>query len=171
MSHWDSTDSFKQLIHSETKHLTVNEWVIEIQPIHSNDWFIQKQSIWLLMSESLRFNRFIQTTDSFRNKHLTVNEWVIEISNDSFKRLIHSETKHLTVNEWVIEIQLIHSNKLIHSETKHLTVNEWVIEIQPIHSNDWFIQKQSIWLLMSESLRFNWFIQTTDSFRNKAFDC
>ncbi len=29
----------------------------------------------------------------------------------------------------------------------------------------------SKWLLMSESLRFNWFILTADSFRNKPFDC
>ncbi len=29
------------------QQVTVSDWVIEIQPIHSNDWFIQKQSIWL----------------------------------------------------------------------------------------------------------------------------
>ncbi len=29
----------------------------------------------------------------------------------------------------------------------------------------------SKWLLKNESLRLNQFIQTADSFRNKAFDC
>ncbi len=67
MNHWIiySTDSFKRLIHSGTKHLTV------------------------LMSESLNhlFNRFIQTTDSFRNKTFDcVNEWITE----SFIQPIHS---------------------------------------------------------------------------------
>ncbi len=32
---------------SRWKQVTVNEWVIEIQLIHSNGWFIQKKSIWL----------------------------------------------------------------------------------------------------------------------------
>ncbi len=40
------------------QQVTVKEWVIEIQPIHSNGWFIQEQSIWLLMNEPL--NHFFQ---------------------------------------------------------------------------------------------------------------
>ncbi len=31
----------------QCQQVTVNKWVIEIQPIHSNGWFIQEQSIWL----------------------------------------------------------------------------------------------------------------------------
>ncbi len=153
-----SIDSIKRLIHSGRKHLTalMSESLNHFyQPIHSNGWFIQEQSIWLLMSESLNhlFNRFHQTADSFRKKAFDcVNEWITEsfLSTDSFKRLIHSGTKHLTVNEWITESF-----------------------IQPIPSNGWFIQEQSIWLLMSEALNhlFNRFHQTADSFRNKAFDC
>ncbi len=75
-SFW-STDSIKHLIHSETKHLTV------------------------LMSESLNhlFNRFNQTSDSFRNKAFDcVNEWITESfqSTDSIKGLIHSGRWHIT---------------------------------------------------------------------------
>ncbi len=39
---------------SRWQQVTVNEWVIEIQPIHSNGWFIQEQKhLTVLMSESL----------------------------------------------------------------------------------------------------------------------
>ncbi len=54
-------------------------------------------SMGLLMSESLRFNWFIQTADSFGNKAFDcVNEWITEsfLSTDSFKKLIHSISKH-----------------------------------------------------------------------------
>ncbi len=134
VNHWIiySTNSFKHLIHSETKHLTV------------------------LMSESLNhlFNRFNQTSDSFRNKAFDcVNEWITEsfISTNSFKHLIHSETKHLTVNEWITEsfISTDSIKHLIHSGTKHLTalMSESLNHFdQPIQSNIWFIQEQSIWL-------------------------
>ncbi len=55
------------------------------------------ESKWLLISESLRFNRFIQTTDSFKNKAFDcVNEWITE----SFIQSIRS-------NDWFIQEQNI----------------------------------------------------------------
>ncbi len=49
--------------------------------------------MWLLMSESLRFNWFIQMADSFRNKAFdNDNVWITELflSTNLFKKLIHS---------------------------------------------------------------------------------
>ncbi len=157
MSQWiiDSLDFFKRPIHSETKQVTLYEWVIEslTHLISSNGRFIQKQSKWLFTNESVNLwlTWFLQTADSFRNKasdSLRMSQWIID-SLDFFKRLIHSETKQVTLYEWVIE-------SLIHL----------------ISSNGRFIQKQSKWLFTNESVNhwLTWFLQTADSFRNKASD-
>ncbi len=47
---------------SRWQQVTINEWVTDsfIEPIHSNDWFIQKQSIRLWITESfIQPSRFI----------------------------------------------------------------------------------------------------------------
>ncbi len=176
MSHWitDSLDSFKQLIHSETKQVTVfNGWVTDslTHSVRSNSWFILKQSKWL---------------------SLWMIHWFID-SLDSFKQLIHSETKQVTVfNGWVTD-SLTHSvrsnswfiqkqskwlslwmshwfidsldsfKQLIHSETKQVTVfNGWVTEslTHSVRSNSWFILKQSKSLWMS-----HWITDSLSSFK------
>ncbi len=121
MNHWiiDSLDSFKRLIHSETKQVTVFMKITEslTHLIHSNGWFIQKQSRWL---------------------SLWMNHWIID-SLDSFKRLIHSETKQVTVfmNESLNHNSLDSFKRLIHSETKQVTVFMNESLTHSIHSKPW----------------------------------
>ncbi len=188
MSLWfiDSLDSFKRLIHSETKQVTVfmneslnhwltrfiqtpdsfrneasdclYEWVNESLThfIHSNTWFIKKWSKWLFMNESLNhwLTRFIQTPGSFRNKASDcLYEWVFESLTHSIHSnawFIQKQSKWLSLwmSHWIID-SLDSFKRLIHSETKQVTV------------------------FMNESLNhwLTWFIQTPDSFRNEASHC
>ncbi len=136
-------DSYKQLIRSETKQVLMNDSLNHWLVIHTNTWFIQKQSKSLWMSHWIIDSWFIQTADSFRNK-ASPYEWVTEsLTRDSHKQLILSETKQVLMND---------------------SLNHWLV----IHTNSWFIQKQSKSLWMSHWIIDSWFIQTADSFRNKA---
>ncbi len=150
MSHWiiHLTSSFKWLIHTETKQLTV---VMNKSLNHWLTWFIQtadsfpKQSKWLSLWTSL---------------------WIID-SLESFKWPIHSETKQVTVfmNEslnhwltWVIQMADSFRNKA--SDCLYERVSESLTHLS--HSNGRFIPKQSKWLSLWTSL---WIIDSLDSFK------
>jgi len=122
-----------------------------IQPIHS-----ETKQVTVFMNESLNhwLTWFIQTPDSFRNK---ASDCLYERVTESLTHLIHSNAwfiqkqskwQSLWMSHWIID-SLNSIKRLIHSETKQVTV------------------------FMNESLNhwLTWFIQTPDSFRNKASDC
>ncbi len=163
MGHWiiDPLDSFKRLIHSETRRVTVlmnGPTESLTHSIHSNGWFIQKRGEWL---------------------SLWMGHWIID-SLDSFKRLNHSETRRVTVlmngplNHWLTRfIQTADSFRNEASDCPY----EWATEslTHSIHSNGWFIQKRGEWLslwMATESLTHSihsngWIIQK----RNTAVCC
>ncbi len=138
-------DSYKQLIHSETKQALMNESLNHRLVIHTNSWFIQKPSKPLWMSHWIIDSWFIQTADSFRNQASPYERVTESLTHDSYKQLIHSETKQGLMNE---------------------SLNHRLV----IHTNSWFIQKPSKPLWMSHWIIDSWFIQTADSFRNQASD-
>ncbi len=147
MSHWiiNSLNSFKLLIHSETKL----KWLFTNELL--NHWLTQ----------------FVQTADSFRNKaEMTLHEWVTESLN-SFKLLIHSETKlkwlftNESLNHWLT--QFVQTADSFRNKAE-MTLHEWVTEslTHSIRSNCWFIQKQS-W---NDSSRMShWITDSLNSFK------
>ncbi len=153
MSHWitDSLNSFKLLIHSETKlkwlfaNESLNHWLTQFV----QNWIVSETKLkWLFTNESLNhwLTQFVQTADSFRNKaEMTLHEWVTE-----------SLTHSIRSNCWFIQKQ---------SWNDSLRMSHWITQFI---QNCGFFQKQS-W---NDSSRMNhWltqFVQTANSFRNKA---
>ncbi len=121
-------DSYKQLIHSETKQALMNEslnhWIV----IHTNSWFIQKPSKPLWMNHWFIDSWFIQTANSFRIQ-ASPYEWVTEsFTRKSYKQLIHSETKQALMNESLNHRLVIHTKRwFIQKPSKPLWMSHWII--------------------------------------------
>ncbi len=117
-------------------------------PIHS-----ETKLKWLFTNESLNhwLTQFVQTADSFRNKaEMTLHEWVTE----SLTHSIRSNCRFIQKQSWNDSSRMSHwitdslnsFKLLIHSETKL----KWLFTNESL--NHWLTQ----------------FVQTADSFRNKA---
>ncbi len=155
----DSLDSFKRVIHSESRQVTVvmngllNHWLTQFV---QNDWFIQKPGKWLLVMNVLLITNSLdsfKTDDSFQKPAMTVvmngllNHWLTRV----VQTMIHSETSKWTVvmngllNHWLTRFVQTDDS----SETRQVTV------VMNGLLNHWLTR----------------FVQTDDSFRNQGSDC
>ncbi len=159
---------------SRWQRVTVNKWVIVIEPNHLNEWFIQERitvmmlrdtkqccdCVWNYLNNKKYFKCEIKT--SSRWQRVTVNKWVIVI-----------EPNHL--NEWFIQERItvmllrdtkqccscvwnyLNNKKYFKCEIKtssrwqRVTVNKWVIVIEPNHLNEWFIQERITIMLLRDT--------------------